>query len=136
MFQKFIIYGHKVLVLTKRMALWNQVAEMSFLDEVAALSLEDWVRSSAIFRRDGGDSLLLHIERSQIRWLRHMIRMPSALLLTPPGQSQDKLEGSYLSSGLGIPLYLPEGGGGGGQAEGSPGLFPLAPAPATETWIS
>ncbi|TWW62808.1 hypothetical protein D4764_04G0014550 [Takifugu flavidus] len=48
-----------------------QAAEMSFLRRVAGLSLRDRVRSSAIREELGVESLLLHVERSQMRWLGH-----------------------------------------------------------------
>ena len=45
-----------------------QAAEMSFLRRVAGLSLRDRVRSSVIRERLRVEPLLLHIERSQLRW--------------------------------------------------------------------
>jgi len=52
-----------------------QAAEMSFLRRVAGLSLRDRVRSSDIRRELGVEPLLLRIERSQLRWFGHLIRM-------------------------------------------------------------
>ncbi|TWW77580.1 hypothetical protein D4764_12G0009700 [Takifugu flavidus] len=49
---------------------------MSFLRRVAGLSLRDRVRSSAIREALGVEPLLLHVERSQMRWLGHLVRMP------------------------------------------------------------
>ncbi|KAK0147747.1 hypothetical protein N1851_012535 [Merluccius polli] len=49
---------------------------MSFLRRVAGLSLRDRVRSSVIREELGVDPLLLRIERSQMRWLGHLDRMP------------------------------------------------------------
>ncbi|KAK0148116.1 hypothetical protein N1851_012177 [Merluccius polli] len=43
--------------------------EVSFL---AGLSLRDGVRSSDIQRELGVEPLLLHVERSQLRWFRHL----------------------------------------------------------------
>ena len=49
---------------------------MSFLRRVTGLSLRDRVRSSVIRRELGVDPLFLRVERSQMRWLGHLIRMP------------------------------------------------------------
>ncbi|KAK0152308.1 hypothetical protein N1851_006217 [Merluccius polli] len=49
---------------------------MSFLYRVAGLSLRDRVRSSEIRRELGVEPLLLCVERSQLRWFGHLIRMP------------------------------------------------------------
>ncbi|TWW77545.1 hypothetical protein D4764_12G0009350 [Takifugu flavidus] len=43
---------------------------------VAGLSLRDRVRSSAIREELGVEPLLLRVERSQMRWLGHLVRMP------------------------------------------------------------
>ncbi|TWW57297.1 hypothetical protein D4764_07G0000160 [Takifugu flavidus] len=49
---------------------------MSFLRRGAGLSLRDMVRSSAIREELGVEPLLLRVERSQMRWLGHLVRMP------------------------------------------------------------
>ncbi|TWW77341.1 hypothetical protein D4764_12G0007310 [Takifugu flavidus] len=49
---------------------------MSVLHRVAGLSLRDRVRSSAILEELGVEPLLLRVERSQMRWLGHLVRMP------------------------------------------------------------
>ncbi|TWW77623.1 hypothetical protein D4764_12G0010130 [Takifugu flavidus] len=56
---------------------------MSFLCRVAGLSLRDRVRSSAIREELGVEPLLLRVERSQIRWLGLLVRMPPGRL---PGE--------------------------------------------------
>ncbi len=43
-----LTYGHELGVVTERMRLWIQAAEMSFLRRVAGLTLRDRVRSSDI----------------------------------------------------------------------------------------
>ncbi len=53
---------------------------MSFLRRVAGRSLRDKVRSSATREELRVEPLLLDIERSQVRWLRHLFRMPPGLL--------------------------------------------------------
>ncbi|TWW55291.1 hypothetical protein D4764_09G0003400 [Takifugu flavidus] len=56
---------------------------MSFLRRVAGLCLRDRVRSSAIREELGVEPLLLRVERSQMRWLGHLVRMPPGCL---PGE--------------------------------------------------
>ncbi|KAI3376132.1 hypothetical protein L3Q82_016651 [Scortum barcoo] len=53
---------------------------MSFLRRVAGRSLRDRVRSSVTREELGVEPLLLHIERSQLRWLGHLFRMPPGRL--------------------------------------------------------
>jgi hypothetical protein len=78
-----LTYGHELWVVTERTRSRVQAAEMSFLRRVAGLSLRDRVRSSVIRRELGVDPLLLHVERSQMRWFGHLIRMPPGRL---PGE--------------------------------------------------
>jgi len=92
------------------MRLRIQAAKMSFLRRVAGLSLRDRVRSSDIRRKLGVELLLLRVERSQLRWFGHLIRTP--------GQTQNPLEGLYISSCLGTPRDPPGGTGECGWGEG------------------
>ncbi|KAK0150407.1 Craniofacial development protein 2 [Merluccius polli] len=78
-----LTYGHELWVITERTRLRVQAAEMSFLRRVAELSLRDRVRSSVIREELGVDPLLLRVERSQMRWLGHLVRMPPGRL---PGE--------------------------------------------------
>ena len=78
-----LTYGHELWVVTERTKLRVQAAEMSFLRRVAELSLRDRVRSSVIRRELGVDPLLIRVERSQMRWFGHLIRMPPGRL---PGE--------------------------------------------------
>ncbi|KAK0132211.1 putative uncharacterized transposon-derived protein F52C9.6 [Merluccius polli] len=71
-----LTYGHELWVVTERTRSQVQAAEMSFLRRVAGLSLRDRVRSSVIREELGVDPLLLRVERSQMRWLGHLVRMP------------------------------------------------------------
>ena len=75
-----LTYGHKLLVVTERMRSRIQAAEMSFLHGVAGLSLSDRVRSSDIQKRLRIEPLFLCIERSELRWFRHLVRMPHGRL--------------------------------------------------------
>ncbi|TWW63109.1 hypothetical protein D4764_03G0001170 [Takifugu flavidus] len=78
-----LTYGHELWVMTERTRSWVQAAKMSFLRWVAGLSLRDRVRSSAIREELGVEPLLLRFERSQMRWLGHLVRMPPGRL---PGE--------------------------------------------------
>lgn len=62
------------------------------------------------------EPLLLHVERSQLRWFVHLVRMtpghiPGEVFWACPtgrrpwGQAQDTLEGLYFSAGLGMPQH-------------------------------
>ena len=78
-----LTYGHELWVMTERTRSRVQAAEMSFLRRVAGLSLRDRVRSSVIREELKVEPLLLRIERSQLRWLGHLVRMPPGRL---PGE--------------------------------------------------
>ena len=75
-----VTYGHELWLVTERTRLRIQVAGMSSLRRVAGLSLRDKVRSSDIRRELGVEPLLLRVERSQLRWFRHLIKMPPGRL--------------------------------------------------------
>ena len=62
--------------MTERTRLRLQAAEMGFLRRVAGFSLRDRVRSSVIREGLGVQPLLLHVERSQLRWFGHLVRIP------------------------------------------------------------
>ena len=66
--------------MTERMSLRVQAAEMGFLHMVARVSLRDRVRSSAIQEGLVVETLLLCVERSQLRWFGHLMRMPPGRL--------------------------------------------------------
>ncbi|KAL3043760.1 hypothetical protein OYC64_003589 [Pagothenia borchgrevinki] len=57
-----------------------QAAEMGFLRRVAGVSLRDKVRSSVIREGLGVEPLLLRVERSQLKWFGHLVRMPPGRL--------------------------------------------------------
>ena len=78
-----LTYGHELWVVTERTRSRIQAAEMGFLRRVAGLSLRDRVRSSVIRERLKVEPLLLRIERSQLRWFGHLVRMPPGRL---PGE--------------------------------------------------
>ena len=60
-----------------------QAAKMGFLRRVSGLSLRDRMRSLVIRKGLGVEPLLLRIERSQMRWLGHLVRIPPGRL---PGE--------------------------------------------------
>ncbi|KAF7654265.1 hypothetical protein LDENG_00072170, partial [Lucifuga dentata] len=70
-----LTYGHELWVMTERTRSQIQAAEMRFLCRVSGLTLRDRVRSLDIQEGLGVEPLLLHIERSQLRWFRHLVRM-------------------------------------------------------------
>ena len=67
---------HSEWVMTERIRLQIQAAEMSFLRRVADVSLRDRVRSAVTREGLGVEPLLLRLERSQLRWFGHLVRMP------------------------------------------------------------
>uniref|UniRef100_A0A3Q0RNY4 Coagulation factor X n=1 Tax=Amphilophus citrinellus TaxID=61819 RepID=A0A3Q0RNY4_AMPCI len=92
-----LTYGHKLWVVTKRIRLQIQAAEMNFLQRVANHSLRNTVKSL----------LILHIERSQLRWVGYLTRMCSGRLLgemsfrdEAPGQTRDTLDWEFLGVNL------------------------------------
>ncbi|TWW77428.1 hypothetical protein D4764_12G0008180 [Takifugu flavidus] len=78
-----LTYGHELWVMTERTSSRVQAAKISFLRRVAGLSLRDRVRSSAIQEELVVEPLLLRVERSQMGWLGHLVRMPPGRL---PGE--------------------------------------------------
>ncbi len=115
-------YGHELWVVTERTRSQVQAAEMSFLCRVAGLSHRDRVRSLVIREELGVEPLLLRVEKSQIKWLRHLIRMPPRRLpgeafrarptgRRPRGRPRTGLGKLSLSTGLGTSRYPPERAG-------------------------
>ena len=112
-----LTYGHELWVVTERTRLRIQAAKMSFLRRVAGLSLRDKVRSSDIRRELGVE--LLRVERSQLRGFgQDATRAPpfggfpgTSDWEEIPRQTQNPLEGLYISSGLGTPRDPPGGAG-------------------------
>jgi hypothetical protein len=76
-----LTYGHELWVMTRKTRSRIQAAEMRFLRRIAGLTLRDRVRSSEIRKNINVEPLLLQIERSQLRWLGHLLRMPSERLV-------------------------------------------------------
>ena len=115
--------------------------EMSFLRRVAGLSLRGRLRNSDNRERLRVDPLLLDVERSQLRWFGHLVRLPPGHLPAkvfracpserrPQGDTNDMLERSYLSAGFGTSWYP-----GSAQGEEHLNLPAQAVAPTTQTRI-
>ena len=66
--------------MTKRTRSWIQAAEMGFLRRPAAISLWKSVRGSVIHEELRVEPLLLCVERSQLKWFGHLVRMPLGCL--------------------------------------------------------
>ncbi|XP_049451749.1 acetylserotonin O-methyltransferase 2 isoform X2 [Epinephelus fuscoguttatus] len=143
-----LTYGHELWVVTERT---RSRVQAGYLRRVAGLSLRDRVRSSDIREGLGVDPLLLHIERSQLRWFGHLVRMPFGHLLLDAslgrcfrhvqpggdlGPPQDTLEGLHHPAGLGTPRGSLGRADGSGWGEDCLGFFAEAAAPATQTRIS
>ena len=79
-FVPILTYGHESWVMTERMRSQVQASEMRFLRRIEGVSLLDKVRNSEIQNSLGVESLLLRIERSQLRWFGHVSRMPQERL--------------------------------------------------------
>ncbi|KAI3354167.1 hypothetical protein L3Q82_018703, partial [Scortum barcoo] len=117
---------------------------MSFLRRVAGRSLRDRVRSSVTREELGVEPLLLRIERSQLRWLGHLFRMPPGRLprevfqacptgRRPRGRPRTRWRRLCLSAGLGTPRGPPGRAGGSVWGEGSLGISAQTAASATRS---
>ncbi|TWW71586.1 hypothetical protein D4764_16G0000830 [Takifugu flavidus] len=78
---------HRSVVVERELSQKNKITGTSGRNElprrVAGLSLRDRVRSSAMREELGVEPLLLCVERRQMRWLGHLVRMPPGRL---PGE--------------------------------------------------
>ncbi|KAI3363802.1 hypothetical protein L3Q82_001410 [Scortum barcoo] len=132
-----LTYGHELWVMTERTRLWIQAAKMSFLLRVAGHSLIDRVRSSVTREELGVEPLLLHIERSQLRWLGHLFWMPPGRLHREEAQGKPRTRWrDYVSQlVLGTPRGPPGRAGGSVWGEGSLGISAQTAASATRSRI-
>ena len=79
-FVPIFTYGHESWVMTKRVRSQVRASEMKFLRRIEGVTLFNKVRSSEIRKSLNVEPLLLRIERSQLRWLGHVNRMPQERL--------------------------------------------------------
>jgi len=77
-----LTYGHELWVMTDRTRPRVQAAEMRFLRRVVGRTLFDRVRNSATREELRVEPLLLEVERGQLRWLGHVLRMGEDRLVT------------------------------------------------------
>ena len=75
-----LIYGHEHWVMTERTRSRIRTAEMRFLRRAAGLALRDRIHRSTIRESLKVALFLLYIERSQLRWLGHILRIPNERL--------------------------------------------------------
>ncbi|KAI3362897.1 hypothetical protein L3Q82_011495 [Scortum barcoo] len=71
-----LTYGHELWVMTERTRFADTSGRNEFPPQGDWGSLRDRVRSSVTREELGVEPLLLHIERSQLRWLGHLFQMP------------------------------------------------------------
>ncbi|CAM1303009.1 Uncharacterised protein r2_g1299 [Pycnogonum litorale] len=76
-FLPILTYGHEPWVMTERTRLRIRAAKMAFLRRISGLTMLDRVRSSDIRETVQVEPLLLQIERSQLRYYGHVMRMSS-----------------------------------------------------------
>ena len=75
LFKSILTYGHESWILTERTRSRIQAAEMRFLRRIVGVSRMDHIRNTNIRETIGIEPLLLSTERSQLRWLGHLLRM-------------------------------------------------------------
>lgn len=111
-----LIYGNKLWVVTRRTRFQIEVVKMSFLYRVSGFFHRDIVRSSVIWEELGIEPLLLHIKKSQLMWLGHVVRMPPGRLpgevfrarRRPRGRPRRHWGAPCFSAGLGAYWDSPE----------------------------
>ena len=91
-FVPILTYGHELWVMTERVRSRIQAAEMGFLRRVKGVTRLHKKRNTEIRNSLNIEPLLLRIERSQLRWYGHVMRMPQERLVkqilqaTPTGK--------------------------------------------------
>ena len=79
-FVPILTYGNESWVMTERVRSQVQASEMRFLRRIEGVTLFNKVFSSEIRKSLNIEPLLLRIERSQLRWLGYVSRMPQERL--------------------------------------------------------
>ena len=75
-FIPILTYGHESWVLTEKIRSQMQASEMRFLRKIKDVTMFDKHCYAAFRESLDIESLLLRIERSQLRWFGHVSRMP------------------------------------------------------------
>ena len=91
LFRPILTYGQESWILTERTRSRVQAAEMRFLRRIAGVSRIDRIRNTVIREALNIEPLLLMVERQQLRWYGHVLRMPPErtarkVLLTSPDE--------------------------------------------------
>ncbi len=127
---------------------WDRGYKRGFLRRVAGVSLRDKVRSSVVREEHETELLLFGIERSQLRWFGHLVRMPPGHLLRemfqicpagrrPQGTRPRPMWRHYISAlSWGTPRDPSVRAGWCGQGKGSLGPPAETAASLTQPWIS
>ncbi|VDP00688.1 unnamed protein product [Soboliphyme baturini] len=76
-FMSMHTYDHEFWTMTEMLRTLVQAAEMGLLRRVAGLTLLDMDQNADIRESLGVKPLLFQIEKSQLRWFVHVLRMPS-----------------------------------------------------------
>src|SRR5690606_19463265 len=75
LFKSILTYGHESWILTERTRSRVQAAEMRFLRRIVGVTRMDRIRNDDIRMDLGVEPLLLSVEKSQMRWYGHVLRM-------------------------------------------------------------
>ena len=87
-----LTYGHECWIMNEKLISQVQTGKMGFLRKFSGLTWLDKVKSADILESLHIESLLLQLERSQLRWYGHVTRIsqqrtaPKLLSLTPIGR--------------------------------------------------
>jgi exonuclease III len=95
LYKSVLTYGHESWILTERTRSRVQAAEMRYLRRILGVSRRHRLRNDSIREAVNLEPLLLQVERSQLRWLGHVIRMdperlPRRLLFATPAGSRPR----------------------------------------------
>lgn len=77
LYRSVLTYGHESWIMTERTRSRIQASEMRFLRKIEGVSRIDRIRNSTIRDALNIEPLLLWIEKSQLRWFGHVLRMPA-----------------------------------------------------------
>ena len=75
LYRPILTYGQESWILTERTRSRVQAAEMRFLRKIMGVTRLDRVRNTVIRETLGVEPLLLSVEKAQLRWYGHVLRM-------------------------------------------------------------